>query len=83
MPADALGRVTVKAIEGFCRQALDAIELEMAGPELVCEARDQPELFILEEAPVPRRKDQHLGAGMAEHYSAARLFRRAKDAVAL
>ncbi|MGO7565532.1 hypothetical protein ACC754_41840, partial [Rhizobium johnstonii] len=41
MPADALGRVTVKAVKGFCRQALDEIELEMAGFQLVGETRDE------------------------------------------
>lgn len=39
----------------------------MAGFQLVGETRDEAELFIFEEAPVPRRKYQNLGAGMAEH----------------
>lgn len=67
MPANTLGRMAVETVKAVCRQALDAIKLEMAGLQFLGKARDQAELLIFEKAPFPRRKNQHLGAGMAEN----------------
>ena len=66
VPADAVGGMTADVVEGFPRQPLDAEELQAAGVDLVGEARDDLELLVFPEAPVPRWKHQHLGSGMAE-----------------
>src|ERR1700677_1774694 len=66
VPADGVGRMTSPVVEGLPRQPLDAIELQMPGIDLVGEARDDLELLVFPEAPIPRREHQHLGSGMAE-----------------
>src|SRR5271163_4085828 len=66
VPADAVGRMTAPVVEGLSRQPLDAIKLQMPGIDLVGEARDDLELLVFPEPPVPRREHQHLRSGMAE-----------------
>ncbi len=67
VPANALGRMAIGAVEGLSCQSLDAVELKLSGIQLIREAGDDADLLIFPEATGAGGKYQYFCAGMAEH----------------
>ncbi len=64
---DPFSGMPPSAVHALPDHAVDAVELQLSGVELVAQRLHQPQILVLMEMPVARREDQDLRPRVPEH----------------